>query len=952
MTKKIKSSLLILLIVVQLVGVTPVNGATNLTDIKGHWAESQIQALVEQATINGYPDNTFKPSNAISRAEFITVITKALNIKPMQQGDFTDTVSHWARTYIGGALDYGLIDSEDYYVAENTYNFLPDQGITRGEMAEIIVKALGQDYAARTYTGTLDNFVDNASIETELLGYVSQASSLGIINGYPDGSFGPHKSATRAEACVMLIRMQDQLVIKSDQAVVDSEDIYATYANNVVKIYNYDGSNNLLGTGSGFVIDLDGKIATNYHVIDGATRLEVEFTDGTVMDVLEVTNYDMSKDVAVIYVGTISNGAQAVVFGNDRALRTGSAIYTIGYPLGESLSITNGLISSKYRDVYDEYYIQISAPISPGNSGGPLVNKYGEVVGINTLSTTSYAQNMNYSSPISFIGEVLTEDNTVSMAYFANRDTDIMTAHHVVAVVDGVYGIDKTTGEKVYTSDNHFDLEQVGSYGVTLYLAHDQVGGDNALNLDLYMYDGDYDWYDYNSYTVSLSDANITVIDLAYTGYYNEAILSGKYFTEVYMSESSWVTTELSFTDHSGFGEYNLSKSDLIVFDPAKYSDTGRAIAEGKFNGATTTYIGVSHELTFRETFEDYHGFLVMYELIYPDGTREIIYDTVFGVPDEKTGLNTFSYGTEFVGSFPAGTYQLNAFVEDTLVDETSFEVDNRQADAPPAQITDLVYYDSEGKTYEAFNFSSYMGLELTLEFDEIDADTLVEVGYTIRTEEETPADARDEMVTEYVYASTNKSMESTKVIFDALHLPSRILEDYPVGLALVLDVYYGGLVIASYDFYDAFNYEIRPAIADLKVMVGPYSHDDWSGISNESKLEAVKAIEASEVSTFSLTELEGNHMAYKLELEGPSGDEDMILTKGLSIELVNKESNEVVAASKEVEVMWYARSQGYYLDSLGILEGMSIEVGAYDLQVYYGQERLLIYEKPLMIIE
>jgi len=243
---------------------------------------------------------------------------------------------------------------------------------------------------------------------------------------------------------------------------------------------------------------------------------------------------------------------------------------------------------------------QISAPISPGNSGGPLVNKYGEVVGINTLGSTSYAQNMNYSAPISFIAEVLTEDNTVSMTSFANRDIDIMNAHNVMAIVEGVYGIDKITGEKIYTSDNHFDLNQVGSFGITLYFFHNQVGGDNALSLDLYMYDGDYDWYDHNGYTVSLSDANMTIVDLEYTGYYNDSILNGKYFTEVYLSDTSWVTAELSFTDHTGFGAYDLSKSALVIFDPNKYPDTGLVIEEDNFDGATTNIIGISHELSLR----------------------------------------------------------------------------------------------------------------------------------------------------------------------------------------------------------------------------------------------------------------------------------------------------------------------------------------------------------------
>ena len=77
-----------------------------------------------------------------------------------------------------------------------------------------------------------------------------------------------------------------------------------------------------------------------------------------------------------------------------------------------------------------------------------------------------------------------------------------------------------------------------------------------------------------------------------------------------------------------------------------------------------------------------------------------------------------------------------------------------------------------------------------------------------------------------------------------------------------------------------------------------------------------------------------------------------MILTKELSIELVDHVTNEVVASRSEIDVMWYARSNGYYLDSLSVIEGSALEVGTYDLKVYYGEERLMIFEKSLTLVE
>lgn len=164
--------------------------AETLTDISSHWAKEAIESLVDQSILTGYPDNTFKPDNSISRAEFTTVMTKSLQLKPTVTYEFRDLMFHWSQTYIGAAVDYGLLDSEDYLDNDGKTNFSPDTAITRGEMAMMIVRAMGSENDAMAFTDSLNQFTDASSIPAYQTGYIASAAEVGIITSYPDGSFG------------------------------------------------------------------------------------------------------------------------------------------------------------------------------------------------------------------------------------------------------------------------------------------------------------------------------------------------------------------------------------------------------------------------------------------------------------------------------------------------------------------------------------------------------------------------------------------------------------------------------------------------------------------------------------------------------------------------------------------------------------------------------------------
>lgn len=165
------------------------------------------------------------------------------------------------------------------------------------------------------------------------------------------------------------------------------------------------------GIGSGFIINEDGSILTNYHVIEGANEVKVTLSDGKEVNA-KVVNYDAARDVAMIKVEEGTKVPAVAELGDSDALLPGDQVIAIGTPLSKEFAqtLTQGVISAVNRSVGNESgtsvnLIQTDAAINPGNSGGPLVNSKGQVIGINSMkignqeSGTS-VEGMGFSIPI------------------------------------------------------------------------------------------------------------------------------------------------------------------------------------------------------------------------------------------------------------------------------------------------------------------------------------------------------------------------------------------------------------------------------------------------------------------------------------------------------------------------------------------------------------------------
>ena len=164
-------------------------------------------------------------------------------------------------------------------------------------------------------------------------------------------------------------------------------------------------------SGSGFVIEGDGQILTNYHVIQNAERIMVKFSDGRSLQA-RVLGIDPDTDIALIKVD--ARNLPAAPLGDSEDLRVGEWVCAIGNPLAYEHTVTVGVVSYLGRKLFDtslDNYIQTDAAINFGNSGGPLINGRGEVVGINS-AISQRASNIGFAVPINEAREVLPQLRT------------------------------------------------------------------------------------------------------------------------------------------------------------------------------------------------------------------------------------------------------------------------------------------------------------------------------------------------------------------------------------------------------------------------------------------------------------------------------------------------------------------------------------------------------------
>ena len=243
------------------------------------------------------------------------------------------------------------------------------------------------------------------------------------------------------------------------QTKMDPATVYASVVNSAVSINCSATSTNIFGqqtqtasSGSGFIITEDGYVVTNYHVVSGASSVEVTLYNGDTYDAT-VIGGDSDYDVAVLKIE--ASGLQPVTLGESADVNVGDTVLAIGNPLGElTFSMSQGIVSSCDRAINVDgtpfNMIQVDCSINPGNSGGPLVNLYGEVVGIVSAKYSTYSsttvEGLGFAIPISDVRSIITdimENGAVTdkayMAITAGTMTEQMAAQYNIDISQGVF---------------------------------------------------------------------------------------------------------------------------------------------------------------------------------------------------------------------------------------------------------------------------------------------------------------------------------------------------------------------------------------------------------------------------------------------------------------------------------------------------------------------------------
>ena len=243
------------------------------------------------------------------------------------------------------------------------------------------------------------------------------------------------------------------------QTKMDPATVYASVVNSAVSINCSATSTNIFGqqtqtasSGSGFIITEDGYVVTNYHVVSGASSVQVTLYNGDTYDAT-VIGGDSDYDVAVLKIN--ASGLQPVTLGESADVNVGDTVLAIGNPLGElTFSMSQGIVSSCDRAINVDgtpfNMIQVDCSINPGNSGGPLVNLYGEMVGIVSAKYSSYSsttvEGLGFAIPISDVRSIITdimENGAVTdkayMAITAGTMNEQMAAQFNIDVTEGVF---------------------------------------------------------------------------------------------------------------------------------------------------------------------------------------------------------------------------------------------------------------------------------------------------------------------------------------------------------------------------------------------------------------------------------------------------------------------------------------------------------------------------------
>ena len=335
--------------------------------------------------------------------------------------------------------------------------------------------------------------------------------------------------------------------------------IYEMIVNSTVRIEARNKDGKMHSLGSGFFITEDGQIATNYHVIAGAYNIKVKLYNGMEYDAVKVKGYNIAKDIAVIQIDAADTQALRI---SAQAPKTGDPVYTLGSPLGVDDVFTDGVVSNPSKLVNGLNMIVFSAPITSGNSGGPLVNARGEVIGI-TTQTAIDGQNLNFAIQSSSVTELdKSTDKTVYETYLECMNVSGANALAYYIMLNGKYN----ETEERYTMSVVIQAEG-SNYGRNCRFIYDVNASSVIVSVD--WISGGRNIYSIELYIDAIKEEyTIKMFDHVWSQYTAEGTLSTK--IQAVDKDGSLDTSVLNKIFKFTYINYPSANGDPLTVDTAK----------------------------------------------------------------------------------------------------------------------------------------------------------------------------------------------------------------------------------------------------------------------------------------------------------------------------------------------------------------------------------------------
>ncbi|MBE7090055.1 MAG: trypsin-like serine protease [Clostridiales bacterium] len=421
-------------------------------------------------------------------------------------------------------------------------------------------------------------------------------------------------------------------------------EVYNMIEMSVGEITVYDEFGAELALGTCFVYASDGKIITNFHVIEDSYSAKVDI-NGSIYTVSKILAYDEDVDLAVLKIS--ATNLKTVTFCT-KTHEVGLNVFAIGSSKGLSSTFSQGIITAASREIDGVNYIQHDAAISSGNSGGPLVNEYGEVIGINTM-TIKDSQNLNFAISYSEINKL---DFSNPIDYGSqnpsvdNESTGLFGTMKNVAVVNGEYKDGKYEYE-FYKTDNFiytlcYDTDDKEVSFSLFYISDDKKTAD-MIFVYIDSVDGVYNW----SYVGSSSSSSYTKYDkMSGTLYASTWKDSSTLSASSYQIETSNTLTYLKSTA-------STSLDILLTGIDLKLSSKGITIKALGFTSFSSSSSSTTDLFTVMKnyiisygTYEDGEYEAVLGTRYSSDYTTSYKYYMTYDTSSKEVSLRMFAYSS------------------------------------------------------------------------------------------------------------------------------------------------------------------------------------------------------------------------------------------------------------------------------------------------------------------